>query len=202
MKDLSRLRSLDRRVLERSRDLVATVTDADLARPTPCAGWTLRDLLSHMAGQHVGFATAAEGETADASGWRDADLGPDAASARAVYSASAARVTAAFERDMPERGLWLPEIRTDAFFPPAVALGFHLVDYVVHNWDVARTLGLASPDDEESAAAALEVALRVPDGPEFRGPGKAFAAVLPAPDGGSTLDRVLTVLGRSPDWTP
>ncbi|HET6709804.1 maleylpyruvate isomerase N-terminal domain-containing protein, partial [Amycolatopsis sp.] len=38
------LRELDRRTLLVLDKMVAGVTPADLARPTPCAGWTLADL--------------------------------------------------------------------------------------------------------------------------------------------------------------
>jgi hypothetical protein len=33
-------------------------------------------------------------------------------------------------------------------------------------------------------------------------PGAAFRPSLPVPDGASTLDRILTALGRSPGWQP
>lgn len=32
-----------------------------MSRPTPCAGWSLRDLLARMTVQHRGFAAAAAG---------------------------------------------------------------------------------------------------------------------------------------------
>jgi hypothetical protein len=32
---------------------------ADLARPTPCTGWTLGDLIGHMTAQHYGWTAAA-----------------------------------------------------------------------------------------------------------------------------------------------
>ena len=35
--------------------VVQHVTDDDLERPTPCAGWTVVDLLAHEVGQHLGF---------------------------------------------------------------------------------------------------------------------------------------------------
>ena len=55
------VRELDRRAVRASVDMVAKVTIEDLGRPTPCAGWTLADLLAHMTAQHRGFAAAAEG---------------------------------------------------------------------------------------------------------------------------------------------
>ncbi|MFJ6405663.1 maleylpyruvate isomerase N-terminal domain-containing protein [Streptomyces hydrogenans] len=39
--------------------LARRVTPDDLARPTPCAGWDLKDLLDLMTAQHHGIAAAA-----------------------------------------------------------------------------------------------------------------------------------------------
>jgi uncharacterized protein (TIGR03083 family) len=41
--------------------LVDRIGPADLARPTPCAGWDLRALLAHLIGQNHGFAEAVDG---------------------------------------------------------------------------------------------------------------------------------------------
>ena len=47
--------ALHRRALGAVTDLLADLTPADLDRPTPCAGWDLRMLLTHMTVQHRGF---------------------------------------------------------------------------------------------------------------------------------------------------
>ena len=64
------IRKLDARAVRASVDLVAGVTRDDLDRPTPCAGWTLADLLAHMSAQHRGFAAAATGGGADLAVWQ------------------------------------------------------------------------------------------------------------------------------------
>src|SRR5579859_7441834 len=50
---------LDARAVLASIQIVSQASTADLARPTPCADWTLADLLAHMTAQHNGFAAAA-----------------------------------------------------------------------------------------------------------------------------------------------
>src|SRR5438034_591317 len=50
---------LDARVVRVTVDLVSQAGPADLARPTPCAGWTLGDLIGHMTAQHYGWTAAA-----------------------------------------------------------------------------------------------------------------------------------------------
>jgi len=41
--------------------------------------------------------------------------------------------------------MYLPEVRAGITVPAPIAIGFHLVDYVAHGWDVARTLGASRP---------------------------------------------------------
>ena len=68
--------ALDAQAVTESVRLVERATAADLARPTPCADWTLHGLLRHMATQHYGFAAAAAGD-GDLAQWRLRPLGDD-----------------------------------------------------------------------------------------------------------------------------
>src|SRR5262249_39520106 len=74
---------LDARAVAASVDPVARARPADMARPTPCADWTLHGLITHMAAQHHGFAAAAAGD-ADLARWRPRRLGDPAADYRAA----------------------------------------------------------------------------------------------------------------------
>src|SRR4051812_28348976 len=87
------IRRYDRRAVAASVEIVRHATPADLPRPTPCAGWTLDDLLAHMAAQHRGFAAAAEGAGADRAAWA---VAPDPRDRLAEYERSANRVLVAF----------------------------------------------------------------------------------------------------------
>ncbi len=96
----------------------------------------------------------------------------------------------------------LPEFGPNATFPGAIAIGFHFIDYVVHGWDVAESLGVAYTLPDDVVDAALPLALAVPDG-DFREMADApFARALddPAATSATKLDRILRHLGRSPDW--
>lgn len=188
---------LDRRAVEHSVVVVSSITAADLARATPCEGWSLRDLLGHMIVQHNGFAAAADGASSDLAAWVAQPVGPEPAS---EYSDAAARVVGAFGRHDPDRGFWLPEIRDAGPFPASMAIGFHLVDYVVHTWDVAVSLGLDVRFDDEVISAALRVAEEVPGGAVREAQGAAFKPVLPVPPASSAIARLLLVLGRDPSW--
>lgn len=194
------LSELDRRAVRHSIDLVDQVQPPDLARPTPCAGWLLADLLQHMTAQHHGFAAAAEGHGGDLSQWRlpvaDPDVDPVAA-----YRTAADRVLRAFAaEDVMRQPFRLPEIIATADFPAEQAIGFHFIDYVVHGWDVARTLGQDYILDEDLSPAAMRIAFAVPNGPERSAPSAAFAPARPADPRLTPLERILRALGRDPAW--
>lgn len=186
------LRELDRRSLLVLDKLVAAAQPDDLARPTPCTGWTLADLLRHQVSENHAFATAArEGSALD---WDAGDLGDDA---RAAYRASVDDFLAAFADDaVLERQLTINHFGT---FPGTVAAHMHLVDTVAHGWDLARALGLPYEPDAEAVRAALVLAERIPDeGREVNG---SFAHRLDVAADTSDLDRFLALLGRDPGWT-
>jgi uncharacterized protein (TIGR03086 family) len=204
MTTIADLRPFHRAAVLASVDVVAAVSHDDLRRSTPCAGWNLLDLLAHMTVQHHGFAAAARGRGDGPAVWApDRVTDAVAADPGGTYAAAAAGVLDAFAADgVLDATFQLPEFGPNATFPGAIAIGFHFVDYVVHGWDVARSIGahFALPDDV--MAAVLPLVFVVPDG-EFRTmDGAPFGPAIAAPDGATDLDRILGHLGRSPDWKP
>lgn len=192
------IRQLDARAVRISVAIVSRVTADDLDRPTPCSAWNLAQLLAHMTVQHRGFAAASAGRGADLAAWRSEPVTGDPVPA---YAEAAEGVIAAFARDgVLEQPFALPEISTAMTFPAARAIGFHFLDYVVHTWDLARSLGLPADLPADLVAAALPRAEAVPDGPARQATGAAFRPGLAVPDGADPLDRILLLLGRSPDW--
>ena len=174
--------------------VVSWIGPADLARPTPCAGWDLRRLLAHLAGQHHGFAIAIAG-AADATvadfadrpiagdEWRAETWTPSvAALAAAVASADLARTTV------------IPEVTPTHRFDVGAAISFHLVDTVAHCWDVAETLGIEYRPSDPLVAAFLAESRRVPGGDARTSPGAAFGPVVAAL--GDPWFEALGLLGR------
>ncbi|MFB9238215.1 TIGR03086 family metal-binding protein [Plantactinospora siamensis] len=195
MLDLHRL-ELHRRALRQSVDLVDLIGDDQWALPTPCAEWDLRQLVEHMTLDNRGFAAAAGGERADTAVWSARDFGPDL---RAEYARSAERVVAAFRSPAPE--FWLPRITPDTTFAADRAIGFHLLDYLAHGWDVAAATGRPVDYPADLVAAVQEIADRdVPNGPNRLRAGASFRPALPAQPDESALDHLLRTLGRSPSW--
>lgn len=180
-------------------EIVGKISSEALERPTPCSGWTVRDLLEHQVAQNHGFAFAASGERSELDRWAPRPIGDDHV---AVYTESAAAVLDAFdEPDVLERDFWLPEIREGAPIPAKLAVGFLFVDCVVHGWDLAKAIGVPPNVDSDLAEAALPIAEAVPDTADSRGPGKAFYSGVAVALHARPLDRVVAVLGRSPGWT-
>lgn len=195
------LRPLHRTVVLRSAQVVDRVRGSDLDRPTPCAEWTLADLLAHMTAQHRGFAAAARGHGADESVW-DAGTVADAirADPAGTYAAATHDVLDAFAADgVSEATFALPEFGPDATFPGALAIGFHFVDYAVHGWDVAATLGIPFELPADVITALLPLVMAIPDG-DFRdsSPSPFARAVTASP--ATDFEKILAHLGRRPDW--
>ncbi|WP_369023830.1 TIGR03086 family metal-binding protein [Nocardia cyriacigeorgica] len=194
--------SIDIRVHHRAsvrlcRDAVARVTPSRLADPTPCAEWDLRALLHHVAVQNRGFAAAAAGR-GDEYHWGREEFAEDPI-ADCVISCDEV-VTAFAAADALDRRWSLPEITAENTISGSTAIAFHLVDSVVHAWDVARAMGEQLDIDPEIAATALRIAEKVPTGPARVEPGAAFGPDLPISEQDSALDRTLRLLGRSPSW--
>lgn len=193
---------LHRTVILASIDVVAAVRHEHLALATPCAGWTLTDLLIHMTAQHHGFAASARGSGADLAVWRTEPF-TDAVAADPLgtYTAAAHDVLDAFAADGVEAAPFaLPEFGPDVTVPGATAMGFHFVDYVVHSWDVAVTIDKPFTVPADVIAAALPIAMSVPDG-EIRDADNApFARALTPSDADDDFDRILRHLGRKPEY--
>jgi uncharacterized protein (TIGR03086 family) len=184
------IRALDHRALASATHAVRLVRPEHLDLPTPCAGWTLRDLIGHMVAENRGFTAAAMGD-AQLSSWRDDGVGADPAGA---FDASTNALVAAFARP----GVLESTIRIREFgwYTGEEAIAMHFVDNLVHTWDVARTIGADSTIEDELADAALALAQRW----TFERPNVAFDVEVPAPADACAGDRLVALLGREPRW--
>ncbi|WP_404350844.1 maleylpyruvate isomerase family mycothiol-dependent enzyme [Phycicoccus jejuensis] len=162
---------VDVELLDRSlawtRGVLAGVIDDDADRPTPCAAWTLTDLLVHMVDSLEVVTELSLG--------RMASVGPPPTSRRPTVLADHLRVLgcALLEGWVRDGGPG-PVLVGDRRLEPDVALEVSSVEVAVHGWDVASALGSPAPFPPLLAAALLPVALRrVPAGvrhPRFAPP--------------------------------
>lgn len=189
--------SLHRRAAEACVRVVDNVRSDHLELPTPCAGWTVRQLLAHMIGHNIGFAAAALGSS-DAGAFADVRLNSDPV---ARFDASTRALVAAFTGlDLDRDEVYLAVVRGGSRWPARTAVGFHLVDSVVHGWDVAVAIGQQVHYDEDVEQAAWAVAQQVPDDASRNQPNAAFRPGVSTP-ATRLLERTLAVLGRDPAWS-
>lgn len=174
---------------------VADLTADELLRTTPCAPWTVGQVLAHaVADQHVWAATVG---TAAPPGYNpfDPPQEPDGGVAAAVEGAVAtATSTWAGLGDRETLPTPLPPVPT---LPRGLAEGAAALDAAVHAWDVAVATGRPSPltpalaERLRPAAEATAEALR----------GFAYAPALPPVDGEDQAASLLRYLGRDPGWS-
>ena len=184
-----------RRALDAATTVIHEVRTDRMDSGSPCAAWDLRALLEHMIGQNHGFADAAEG-TGDAPVTAFAPRSFAAVGLAAAWDASADRVAAVFAAAPEEREVLLVEVSRQQRFPVTTALGIHLLDTVVHTWDVATAAGRwFRPDDDLAELVAGQAAL-VPGGRAREQPGAAFAPARAVPPGTDPWTAALALLGR------
>ncbi|GAA1597672.1 TIGR03086 family metal-binding protein [Kribbella sancticallisti] len=185
-------RALDRAATALCLDAVAAVRPDQLDLPTPCSEWNLGELVAHLVAENRGFAANSAG-VVDRTAWRP---GPPDEITLAKFPASVARVGAAFAGyDVLDRPV---EVREFGVFPGRVAVAMHFLDYLVHAWDVARSIGRPDPIPDDLAEAALRMS---PLFPADRPAGGAFAAVVQVPHDARPSERLLGLTGRDPEWS-
>jgi uncharacterized protein (TIGR03086 family) len=171
--------------------LVAGVRRDQMTDPTPCAKWTVRDLLAHLASGGRMFAEVFRGGAVqDLSNPDPAVLGDDPA---AAYDAAFADFTAA------TRAPGATDITIALPFGPIPGEAFLRLaafDLLVHGWDVATATGqrYAPPPELVTEADAFA---RQAVGPEARAAGM-FGPEIDAPAGASTLEALVAFAGRRP----
>ena len=177
-----------------TRGILANVTPGDYAKPTPCASWTVQDLLNHIVEGANWFALCVNGGEAPDP---DPTHGVDYASAdpMASYEEGVAASVAAFGAPGAlERIIRLPF----GEMPGAAFMGIATNDVFVHGWDLARATGQPTDLDPELAAQLLEQARSfVPDA--LRGPdGQAPFGLQVEPSGSAdAAGRLAAFLGRT-----
>ena len=108
-----------------------------LDKPTPCEGWTVRDLLEHVVGGNIMTVRLLDGASKDeALAAREGDvLGDDPVGAvkRTNAESSAALRTADLTRVVDHPAMQMPASQL---------LQFRVGDLLLHSWDLARAIGI------------------------------------------------------------
>jgi uncharacterized protein (TIGR03086 family) len=182
------------RALDQTAGLIAPIDASQAGLATPCAGWDLRALVSHLAGQDLrNFLVSARGESAD---WRTPadEIGDDWA---AVFRDRAESLRAAWRAADLDRLVAGPGGEA----PLRLRADQQITELAVHDWDLAKATGQPTRLDPALAEHALRWSRQMMR-PEFRGPDKAFGLEVPVPEDAPVYDRLAGWFGRDPGWTP
>lgn len=156
--------------------------------PTPCDGWTVRDVVEHVVGTERDFLARME---------LDPGPAPDLSDPAAGWRAHAGTVADVLSRD------GIADREYDGWFGRttigATMADFYGWDLVIHGSDVARATGQRWEISDEEAAALHATADGWGDSLHAEG---ICAAPVPVADDASAGDRVLARLGRDPGWQP
>lgn len=177
-----------------TRTVLANVTPDQYGGPTPCASWTVRDLVNHIVEGANWFGLCVN---AGAAPDPDPTHGFDYAAGDPMASfdeGAAAAVDAFAAPEAQARMIKLPfgELPGSAF------LGIAANDVVTHGWDLAKATGQPYTVDPEVADDLLAHmrqfadALRGPDG------AGAFGTAVQTGDEARSIDRLVAYLGREP----
>lgn len=183
--------------LDALRTAAAGVPADRLDDPTPCAQWTVAQVLHHAAGdQHAWAATIGHGDLPVYNPFdppRRLDQGAGTVVAAAVDSASQA-----WEKVDPAADAVPTPLPPTPTLPAPLAAGACALDAAVHAWDVALATGQPSPLTAALAAQLLPAARATAE--PLRG--FAYAPALATDGGDDPVAELLKYLGRDPEWTP
>jgi uncharacterized protein (TIGR03086 family) len=178
------------RVVNETTRVVDSLTPDQLGNDTPCAEWTVRDVVNHITGGATMFAISAEQGSVpeDVVGqlMGGDNIGNDF---KAAWATASNRAMSAFD------GLDLSKLVALPFgeMPAGVALNIAVFDVATHATDIAESTGQTIADTE-----LLEAALAMGKqmiGPELRMPG-VFDDEQPCPADAPVTQRLLAFSGR------
>lgn len=177
--------------LEATGRIVEGVTPDQLRAGTPCEGWDVRQLLTHVVSGNWWVPELVGGKTIEEVGDKlDGDvLGSDPATA---YRQSAQAASAAFkEPGAMER----PVAVSYGPVPGEIYAGHRFIDVLIHGWDLAKATGQDTTLDPALVSACWDVVR--PQQELLAGSGM-FGGDVDAPDDADPQTRLLAVLGRRP----
>lgn len=188
-----RIRNLHNRSVGAFVRAVADIGDHAWSGPTPCEGWSVRDLVGHVVAEELWEPPLLTGRTIAEVGDRfDGDvLGADPVDAARAAAASAVEA-------VEQVDLATTVHLSFGDFPAEFYLEQVFADHVVHTWDLCAAIGIPYPAGDDLVEACTTWFEQHEDAYRASGAIGDRPAVLP--DAG--LDRLLVMFGRDPGWTP
>ena len=173
------------------------VRDEQLADPTPCPRYAVRNLLGHLTHLAAAFRDAARKDLGATTGTprnaAEPDIGPD-------WREELSEVLGALAEAWRDPAAWTGTTRAGGLdLPGAVAGAVAADELVIHGWDLARATGQEYLPDPAALRASYTFLRAAADDPG-RG-GGIFGPVVAVPEGAPLLDRAVGLSGRDPGWT-
>ena len=156
-------------------EVVAQVGDDDWDKPSPCDGWTVRELVDH--------AMKWQGRAGDVF----AGLAPGA-----EWSDLRPAVAAALADPATREGV----AESLGGTPKQAFAGLVTTDLLVHSWDLARSIGADATLPEAAAESTLMGLQRLPD--QMLRNDRMFGPANDVADDASAQDRLIAFVGRTP----
>jgi uncharacterized protein (TIGR03086 family) len=176
--------------------LTQGVRDDQLGSPTPCADYTLGDLLDHVGALAVAFANAAA-KRIDEGG---APPAPDASRLGDDWRTRIPADLAALAEAWRDADAWAGMTRVGGVDLPGGVAGLVALDeVVVHGWDVARASGQRYETDPAAVEACHGFVAQFVGG---AAPVEIFGPPVDVPEDAPMLDRLIGITGRDPGWSP
>lgn len=164
------------RALDQAGDALSSIHPDDWDRPTPCDGWSVRELAAHLAAAPEHFLQQARGEEVD---WNaPADVADGAWATHFRLHAD----------DLIHDWHGRPDEQAPQADWQSAELG-------VHTWDLVTALGRPMPLDDEVAERGLAF-MRQGLTADNRGP--AFGAAVEVPGDAGAYERLVAFSGRDP----
>lgn len=182
-----------RRALDQGERVVSGVSPDQAELPTPCADWTVRQLVEHLVGAMRFHGAVTAGTISGAHPPTRGSLPPLGDDWAAAYRQARDAMLAAWQRPGAlEQTYTLPF----ATLPGMAYAPFITLEVVAHSWDLASATGQRDTLDDALGAVALEVAHRTM--PPERPPQVPFKNVVEVPETAPVYDRLAAYLGRQP----
>ena len=179
-------------ILVKTADLVDGVKPTDWDRPTPCSGYTVKDLVGHMVGWSASFDAAANGRTpeGDPTSYEASDK------SAAEFRASVESIIGGWVENGTDREV---SLIGPSGMPGQMVFEMTMMEYLAHGWDLGTATGQSLPYSEDEAQSVLDRAKKSPiANDEYRGDDKPFAHIVEVPDSAPALDRFAGFMGRTP----
>ena len=164
------------RALDQAGDALAALHADDLDKPTPCHGWTVRELADHLAAAPEHFLQMARGEEVD---WQ-AGTGVEPTGLTAHFRAHADDLIHHWHGQSDDQ---------------VAQADWQSAELGVHTWDLLRATGHQLPLDDEVAERGLAF---MQQGLTDENRGGAFGPAVSVPDYAPAYERLAAFAGRDP----